>query len=497
MLQIRDEDVLARMRFDNPWWETGVGSEEIAALPERDYFPPFFELVNQTDPKRAIVLMGARRVGKTVLMRQAIGRLLRNGVPKQAILYLSIDAPLYGGLPLETLLRLYLDTYGVPGQAWIFFDEIQYLKDWEVHLKSLVDSRPDIKFVVSGSAAAALRMKSRESGAGRFTDFLLPPLTFAEFLRLASPQTRIDVSTDEHGFQTFATEDIGALNRQFVDYLNYGGYPELALSKTMRRDIERYVGSDIVEKVLLRDIPSLYGIGDVTELNNLFRVLAYNTSQEVSLEGLSQSSQISKNTIKRYIEYLEASFLIRTVERVDINARRFERARNFKVYLTNPALRAALFGPIDADDDRFGALVETGIFCQWFHNASFQNDFRYARWKDGEVDLIYLGPSRQAPEWAIEIKWTDRYYSNPSELQSLLKFCKSNGFEFMEEGPLEGAVVTTRTKSGNMRLQGIPIAFLPSALHAYGVGYNIAAHNAKVLGGENNAELRLPEPQNP
>jgi len=65
-----------------------------------------------------------------------------------------------------------------------FFNEIQYLKNWEVHLKAIVDSYPSVKCMVSGSAAAALRMKSLESGAGRFTEFLLPPLTFYEYLHL-------------------------------------------------------------------------------------------------------------------------------------------------------------------------------------------------------------------------------------------------------------------------------------------------------------------------
>ena len=69
-------------------------------------------------------------------------------------------------------------------QLYVFFDEIQYMKNWETHLKSLVDTRANIKAVVSGSAAAALKLKSDESGAGRFTDILLPPLTFYEYLEL-------------------------------------------------------------------------------------------------------------------------------------------------------------------------------------------------------------------------------------------------------------------------------------------------------------------------
>jgi len=69
-------------------------------------------------------------------------------------------------------------------EVFVFFDEIQYLKNWEQHLKSLVDLRTALRFCVSGSAAAAaaLRLKSNESGAGRSTEFLLPPLTFYEYL---------------------------------------------------------------------------------------------------------------------------------------------------------------------------------------------------------------------------------------------------------------------------------------------------------------------------
>ena len=64
----------------------------------------------------------------------------------------------------------------------MFYDEVQYLKDWELHLKSLVDTFRSTKFIVSGSAAAALKMKSDESGAGRFHDFSLPPLTFNKYI---------------------------------------------------------------------------------------------------------------------------------------------------------------------------------------------------------------------------------------------------------------------------------------------------------------------------
>ena len=83
-------------------------------------------------------------------------------------------------MTLERFLASYAQTTGVDlgkDSLYVFFDEIQYMKHWETHLKVLVDSHANIKAVVSGSAAPALKLKSDESGAGRFTDILLPPLT--------------------------------------------------------------------------------------------------------------------------------------------------------------------------------------------------------------------------------------------------------------------------------------------------------------------------------
>ena len=85
---------------------------------------------------------------------------------------------------LEQLLTLAYETLNKDATKepmYVFFDEIQYLKDWEISLKSLVDTYLNVKFIASGSAAAELKKRSNESGAGRFTDFSLPPLTFYEY----------------------------------------------------------------------------------------------------------------------------------------------------------------------------------------------------------------------------------------------------------------------------------------------------------------------------
>lgn len=195
--------------------------------------------------------------------------------------------------------------------SYIFFDEIQYLKDWERHLKVLVDSFPNTKFVVSGSAAAALKWYSTESGAGRFTDFMLPLLTFQKYIHLKKMTHLIYDSSIEYGrkrIQYYLTHDTKELNKEFVNYLNFGGYPEVVLSEKIQSDMGRYVKRDIIDKVLLRDLPSLYGIRDVQGLNRFFSYLAYNSANEFSYEKMSRASGIQKDTLKKYLEYLEAAF---------------------------------------------------------------------------------------------------------------------------------------------------------------------------------------------
>ena len=464
MLQVSDEEVVARLRLDNPWWAT---PDEIpfASLPRRDYLAGFLDRLRQHQVNRAVVLMGPRRVGKTVLIHHAIQDLLQRGTSPDAILYLSLDTPIYTGLSLERLFTRFRNLHGhpQPSQLYVFFDEIQYLRDWEVHLKSMVDTYRDCRFAVSGSAAAALRLKSQESGAGRFSDLFLPPLTFAEFLRFTHREA------PSKDLEEPSPEAMEALNRAFVDYINFGGYPEAVFIEEVRDHDRQFIRRDIIDKVLLRDLPSLYGISDIQELNRLFTTLVYNSGHEISLEGLAKQSGVVKATIKRYLEYLEAAFLIRRLPRVDQNARRFERATSFKVYLTNPSMRAALFGPITAEDPAMGVLAETALITQYVHGEQFFDLLTYARWKEGrrdrEVDLVIIDPVSQKPVMAYEIKWSDRVFDHPDEAESLIRFSRAHP-EMMPEG----LWITSRSQAGTLNMASARVRVVPIAFMAVNIG---------------------------
>jgi hypothetical protein len=469
LYSIPTEKIIERLRYENTWWVTKQIPQIYSQLEKRLYFNLFYPFVKEKDIRRALVLRGPRRVGKTVMLFHCINELLNEGINPQQIFFVSIDNPIYIHLGLEDILNLYKNSLNLASlhDCYVFFDEIQYLKDWERHLKVLVDSYPQTKCIVSGSAAAALKWHSTESGAGRFTDFMLPPLTFQEYIHLKKMNHLIYDGNIEYGSTSIPyclTNNIKALNKEFVHYLNFGGYPEVVFSEKTQNDMGRYVKNDIVDKVLLRDLPSLYGIKDVQELNRFFSYLAYNTGNEFSYENMSKESGIQKDILKKYLEYLEAAFLIKVLNKVDINAKRLKRVTSFKVYLTNPSLRTALFSPVSETDSEMGNMVETTVLSQWMHREKL--DLTYARWKDGrsegEVDLVLVDDKKYTPVWGVEIKWSNRYFEKPQELKSLIQFCQTNAFE--------KALVTSIDCLGVKEIDDIKFSFLPASIYSYNIG---------------------------
>ena len=468
MVNFPEEQILKRMVVDNPWWSDGTIFDDFASMRPRMFLQPFMELVTTLPNGRSIILLGPRRVGKTVMMFHSINELLRAGIDQRKILYLSVDAPLYSGMTLEEMVEYLLKASkndGLIEGYYIFFDEIQYLKDWEIHLKVLCDRYRKIRFIASGSAAAALKMKSIESGAGRFTLFSLPPLLFCEYLSMTGTNALVTpANIDWFGQMSpgYDAVDLTKLNERFIDYINFGGYPEVVASMQIRKNPGRYIKEDIVDKVLLKDLPGLYGINDTRDLYRLFIHIVFRSGEEFTYEDLSKESGIRKETIRKYIDYLESAFLIKTLHKVDENARRFQRVTTFKIFVTNPSVFAAIFSPVTQSDAAFNHLVETAVFCQFGE----ENEVYYANWKkgrqSGEVDFVRLNILSQKPDRAVEIKWSDRYYKQPSELKSLLTFMTTN--------KLSRAVVTTVNDSGSRLMECGELQFVPTSLYAYTKG---------------------------
>ena len=440
-----EKQILGRLKVDNPWWTEGKIPSYYQVMSPRLYLDIFYPLVKDISIQRALILMGPRRVGKTVMLYHSIQRLIDEGVSPQNIIYVSVETPIYNGILLEQLFNLAKQVLGKEDSKehfYVFFDEIQYLKEWELGLKSLVDTYHD-EYIHLKNYDHLMRQSKVEWGG---------------------------IESDIYG-----TIDIDRLNELFLDYINYGGYPEVAFSSRIQADPGQFVRHDIVDKVLLRDLPSLYGISDVQELNSLFTMIAYHSGMEFSYEGLSKESGVKKETIRKYIQYLEAAFLIKVITRTDDTAKRFQRQTTFKIYLTNPSLRCALFEPIKMIDGNVGDMIETAIYSQWIPR---KDHIAYANWKigrtQGEVDLVGINDALQKPCWAVEIKWSNRFFGKPTELSSLQYY--------MEKNHLSQALVTSIDQAGVKDMDFGKLHFIPCACYAYTVGENTLRQAKRSLG---------------
>ncbi len=139
-----------------PWWNaTATIPQNYHVFTPRAYFTSFYPLVSTRAVQRAVVLMGPRRVGKTVMLHHTIQRLFDAGVPPSQICYISVDHPLYTNLSPDELLDYYQEATQIQymqDECYVVFDEIQYIREWERYIKVLVDKHPALKVIVSGSA---------------------------------------------------------------------------------------------------------------------------------------------------------------------------------------------------------------------------------------------------------------------------------------------------------------------------------------------------------
>ncbi|MFQ5763404.1 MAG: ATP-binding protein, partial [Rhodospirillales bacterium] len=411
MQSISDDDLYRRLCFDNPWWAVSAETEvRFRHPPRRAFFPAFFERVTEAPGDRPLLLAGPLRAGKTVMLRQAVARLIEQGVPPTSVLYCSLATPSTAGAPLQRLVEVFRTRHGhgPEDRVYLFLDELPYAHNWAQGIDDLAWAHPGTR-VVGALSAAAPALVTGDSGTGKGPQvFVLPPLTFSEFLRFRGTEETLFGPAADVGVGSTVVRPavVRTLNDEFHRYVNFAGFLEGVLGKARGSPAPAFIRGGLAERVLHRDLASLAGINDSGELNRLFAILALNTAREVTMEELAKEAGIAKNTLRKYLDYLESAFLVRRLPRVDRRARRFQRAVAFKVHLTAPCLYAALFGPVGPGDEAFPWLAETALVAQWLGSPAMA-DLAYASWRGGTVDLLALDPETGHPDHAYEIDWAD------------------------------------------------------------------------------------------
>jgi predicted AAA+ superfamily ATPase len=403
----------------NPHWE----GERYQYKFYRDIFG---KLVSQLDKNLILSLIGPRRVGKTVLMKQLIQYLLsdeaastekiynkseRNKIDKKRILYFSFDE--YRADPFA-VIKLWKEEFALDlrkGNYWLFFDEIQYINNWAEKIKIIYDSYPNFKLVISGSASAKLK-RGKESLAGRELQFIISPLSFNEYLRINNKEV--------------LSEEIKM--NFYLDYLKRQ-LPALVASDL---DSKEYI-KEIVDKTIDYDIPFLFNIEDIDKLRSIFRLICKSPGDIIRIEDLSSELGMNRITLSKYLEALEESFLVRKLYNYSRNPRKSEkRAKKFYPYFTT--LHEYTF-PFTPD---FSRIAETEV--------AFQTNAQYFWNERGhEIDFIIGGEL----DIGIEVK--------------IRKKLKNSDFKWLLNAPfsLSHKLVVTLPDLIHEKYEGIEFVNLP------------------------------------
>ena len=341
-----------------------------------------------TSLHKAIILLGARQVGKTTLLNALQTRLVQED---KAIRYLNCDLE-EERQAVNTTSRTLLDRL-VSGKDALFIDEIQRLDNPGLTLKILVDLYPRLMILVTGSSSFELRNRLSEALTGRYIDILLYPLSLGEVLQAAGLGD--DLALRKPAADTLLT-----------DVLRYGLYPEIYLEANPTT--KQLLLSKLVESYLFKDILTFQRIRYSQTIVDLARALAYQIGNEVNENEIANRLKIDRKTVVSYMDILEKSFVIMRLPPFSRNPRR-EIGKQSKIYFLDLGIRNALIGDfndLSIRPDR-GVVWENFLIIERIkaylsHNRSIQGRFWRAY---GGAEVDYIEEKDTGPIRAFEIKF--------------------------------------------------------------------------------------------
>lgn len=432
-MDIPKSELFAVLQQFNPWW-TGAPMSD---LPDWQRFAArlLWQWATDTGNKRALLLTGARQVGKTTLLRQTIRQLVASGMAPGQVLYATLDHPLLKLAGLQRTLEAWDELHPpAAGQVrYVFLDEIQYMPDWQTWLKHQVDFNRGLRIAATGSADP-LRNGSAESGVGRWETIPLPTMSFGEFLKLRDidvpagiPAVRTLRDLFDWSEADFARARAVAqpLTGHFHDYLLRGGFPEPALTPDLAR-CQRLLREDIVDKILKRDMTAFYGVRRVLEVERIFLYLCYHDGGILDIPTLcGQLEGVNRQTALNFLDLFESAHLITRLKPFGYG-KEVLRGRD-KVYLADAALPGAMMllgQQLLTQPERLGAAVETAFF-KHILTRYWRETPEFSYWVEPkskqEVDVITRMGERLVP---FEVKYQDTTIT-PRLLKGMRQFMES------------------------------------------------------------------------
>ncbi len=337
---------------------------------------------------KIILVLGARQVGKTTLIKD-IGRKLQGEGKK--VLYLNCDLA-EDNTAINTNSKSVLERL-LSGVEVLLIDEAQRLDNPGLTLKIIYDNFPNVRVLTTGSSSFELKNKLSDPLTGRYLDFTLYPFSFAESLQAG------DSSSNE----VLLKNQADALLPQVM---LYGLYPEVYLTNTPEQ--KQALLERIVESYLFRDILSFQRVKNSQAIKDLTKALAYQIGSEVNENELANRLKIDRKTVVSYLDILEKSFVIVSTHPYSKNPRR-EIGSHYKIYFVDLGIRNALIGDFNSIDLRSdaGFLWENFLIVErkkLFANSgrSVSSNF-WRSYSGAEVDYIEKVTSEELKAFEFKI----------------------------------------------------------------------------------------------
>jgi len=380
---------------------------------------------------RALLLSGARQIGKTTLFLQTIETLLAQGIPPANIMYVTFDHPLLKLAGPDGLLRLWDELEpSKQGTEYLFFDEIQSIREWQVWLKHQVDFEKRRRIAVTGSATP-LPMEGQESGVGRWHTIKLATLSFYEYLMLRNDPVpelpSVSSLAELFSIPSAWFEKTGFESRTmtglFHEYLLRGGFPQTATVSSIPL-AQKLLREDIVDKVLKRDMTALFGVRRIIELEQTFLYLCLHDGGMLDIQELSKNLEVKRPTALSFISLLEATHLIYRLQPFGYG-KEILRGKS-KIYLADPAIAPGVLlkgKSLLENPTLLGQAAETAFFKHVF-SRFYARSISFSYWRGGkkgyEVDIIADIGGRYIP---FEIKYRHTIVES-ADLKGLAEFCR-------------------------------------------------------------------------
>jgi len=487
--KILDVDLLRELQKDNLWWKENKIPEDKDKPFHRSDFYKYIEVL---ESKNIQVIIGPRRVGKTILMYQLIKHLInKKGVNNKNILYLDLAKSYItfniGGI--ESCLKVFQDNIlkkdfaklNKNERIYVFIDEIQKERGWAVILESIRSRNLPISFIVTGSSAPEISKRSAESLVGRSNENYILHLKFKDIVRkeLGYDEERLKEIKDAYKVFRWAIEqkDISLFYKYLLkelfaesltpsfeikvknilnDYFLKGGYPEFyeehkndnwpVMAKTMR--------DDYFQRIISRDIVEVFNVNKPEVIRKLYLLIGFDTSNIANFSEYAGIIKTKKDTLKEYFDYLTSSFLVSFASKY-YKKDRPKNARK-KIYISDIGMRNAVLGLLKEDiGEMLGPIAETiaHSHCKRLkYKLHPTGDFSLDYWKHNksEVDIIMDLKNIVIP---IEVKYRERIREEDKEgLKEFIKEFKGNKVKF-------GILITKKDLFFNKKdnILGIPL----------------------------------------